>query len=74
QEGTGRKQHECPICHQLGHHWYTCKNGNPDDIAAYELERGPPKKKQKKASSSNTVTSLALAVDTPGSIMVFPHN
>lgn len=37
--GTGKRQHECPICHQLGHHWYTCKNGNPDDIAAYEAER-----------------------------------
>jgi hypothetical protein len=34
-----KKQHECPVCHQLGHHWYNCKNGNPEDIAAYELER-----------------------------------
>ena len=32
-KGRG-KQHECPICHQLGHHWYKCKNGNPNDIAA----------------------------------------
>ncbi|XP_066314202.1 uncharacterized protein [Miscanthus floridulus] len=27
-EGGSRKKikrHECPICHQLGHHWYTCK-------------------------------------------------
>jgi hypothetical protein len=30
---TGKRQHKCSICHQLGHHWYTCKNGNPDDIA-----------------------------------------
>jgi hypothetical protein len=36
---TKKKQHECPVCHQLGHHWYKCKNGNPEDIAAYELER-----------------------------------
>jgi hypothetical protein len=33
------KKHECPICKKLGHHWYTCKFGNPDDIAAYEAER-----------------------------------
>jgi hypothetical protein len=33
------KKHECPICHELGHHWYTCKNGNPEDIAAMEAER-----------------------------------
>ena len=33
------KKHECPICHQLGHHWYTCKNGNPEDIAAMEAAR-----------------------------------
>jgi hypothetical protein len=39
EEGTGKRQHKCPICHQLGHHWYTCKNGNPDDIAAFEAER-----------------------------------
>jgi hypothetical protein len=38
-EGTGKRQHECPICHQLGHRWFTCKNGNPEDIAAYEAER-----------------------------------
>jgi hypothetical protein len=31
-EGGSRKKikrHECPICHQLGHHWYTYKNGDP---------------------------------------------
>ena len=33
------KKHECPICHQLGHHWYTCKNGNPEHIAAMEAAR-----------------------------------
>jgi hypothetical protein len=33
------KKHECPICHELGHHWYTCKNRNPEDIAAMEAER-----------------------------------
>jgi hypothetical protein len=39
EEGIGKRQHKCPICHQLGHHWYTCKNGNPDDMAAFEAER-----------------------------------
>jgi len=34
-----RKRHECPICHELGHHWYTCKNGNPNDIVAMEADR-----------------------------------
>ena len=41
-EGGSRKKikrHECPICHQLGHHWYTCKNGDPADIAAVEQQR-----------------------------------
>jgi hypothetical protein len=33
------KSHECSICHTFGHHWYTCKNGNPEDIAAMEAER-----------------------------------
>ena len=33
------KKHECPIYHELGHHWYTCKNGNPEDIATMEAER-----------------------------------
>jgi hypothetical protein len=40
--GNGKKKgksHECPICHTFGHHWYTCKNGNPEDIAAMEAER-----------------------------------
>jgi hypothetical protein len=37
-KGKGKSQ-ECPICHQLGHHWYTCKNGDPEDIAAIEAER-----------------------------------
>lgn len=33
------KKHQCPICKELGHHWYTCKNGNPEDIAAMEAAR-----------------------------------
>ncbi|CAN6278347.1 unnamed protein product [Urochloa humidicola] len=69
---TGKRQHQCPICKKLGHHWYTCKNGNPEDIAAYEAERGPPKKRQKKTSSSNTMSTSVVA--TTGSGMVFPYN
>ena len=34
-----KKKHRCPICQELGHHWYTCKNGNPEDIAAMEAVR-----------------------------------
>ena len=34
-----KKRHECPICHELGHRWFTCKNGNPEDIAAMEAAR-----------------------------------
>jgi hypothetical protein len=37
--GNGRKKHECPICHQLEYHWYTCKNGNPENIAIMEAAR-----------------------------------
>jgi hypothetical protein len=37
--GSTKSKHECRICHQKGHHWYTCKNGDPEDIAAMELER-----------------------------------
>jgi hypothetical protein len=35
----GSKKHECPICHQLGHHGYTCKNGSLADIATMEADR-----------------------------------
>jgi hypothetical protein len=34
-----KKKHECSICHEKGHHWYTCKNGDPVDIAAMQVER-----------------------------------
>jgi len=41
EEGSRRKskRHECSICHELEHHWYIYKNGNPEDIAAMEAER-----------------------------------
>jgi hypothetical protein len=39
-KGKGKgKSHECPICHQLGYHWYTCRSGNPEDIDTMEAER-----------------------------------
>jgi len=38
-KGTGKRRHKCPICKELGHHWYKCNNGNPEDIVAMELER-----------------------------------
>jgi hypothetical protein len=38
--GRGNKgRHQCPICHGYGHHWYTCKNGDPSDIAAMLADR-----------------------------------
>ena len=33
------RRHQCPICYQKGHHWETCKNGKPEDIAAMIAER-----------------------------------
>ena len=36
---TSKKRKKCPICHDFGHHWYKCKNGNPEDIAAMEAVR-----------------------------------
>jgi len=36
---SSKKKHKCPICFQFGHRWYTCKNGNPEDIAAMEAVR-----------------------------------
>ncbi|KAG2589095.1 uncharacterized protein LOC120672045 [Panicum virgatum] len=56
--GNGRKKHECPICHQLEYHWYTCKNGNPENIAIMEAARGLPKKRFKKATPCSTETSV----------------
>lgn len=38
--GRGNKgRHQCPICHEYGHHWYTCKDGDPSDIAAMLADR-----------------------------------
>ena len=39
EEGNGKRRHKCAICLELGHHWYKCKKGNPEDIAAMEAER-----------------------------------
>jgi hypothetical protein len=32
-------RHQCLICQQYGHHWYTCKDGDPADIEAMLAER-----------------------------------
>ena len=29
-----KRQHKCPICLEVGHHWHTCKKGNPEDKKA----------------------------------------
>lgn len=42
-KGCGEKKkkgsHQCPICKQYGHRWHTCRNGDPDQMAAMLLER-----------------------------------
>ena len=38
--GKGAKgRHQCPICQQYGHHWYTYKDGDPNDTTAMLAER-----------------------------------
>jgi hypothetical protein len=38
--GTSTKgKHQCPICHDYGHHWYTCEEGDHVDNAAMLAER-----------------------------------
>ncbi|WVZ74373.1 hypothetical protein U9M48_022561, partial [Paspalum notatum var. saurae] len=66
---TGRKgKHQCPICKQFGHHWYTCKDGDPNDIAEMLAARGKPKPKKKKAKEQSAETSCAAA--SAGSALV----
>ncbi|CAO2145752.1 unnamed protein product, partial [Urochloa humidicola] len=57
---TTRKkgQHRCDVCKGYGHRWTTCKEGNPDDKAALQAERGAAKKKKKKAVEASTEDSL----------------
>ena len=42
-KGCGEKKkkgsHKCPICKGYGHRWQTCRNGDPDQMAAMLLER-----------------------------------
>ncbi|WVZ74596.1 hypothetical protein U9M48_022760, partial [Paspalum notatum var. saurae] len=73
--GTSVKgRHQCPICKKYGHHWYTCKDGDPSDIAAMLADRGPPKKRLKKAvAQASTETSIVpvgptrmVFLDIPG--------
>lgn len=37
--GSTKGRHKCPIYHDYGHHWYTCKEGDPDDIADMKAQR-----------------------------------
>ena len=37
--GEKKKRKKCPICLDFGHHWHTCKKGNPEDIAAMQAIR-----------------------------------
>jgi len=38
--GRGNKgRHQCPICHEYGHNWYICKDGDQADIAAMLADR-----------------------------------
>ncbi|XP_039801170.1 uncharacterized protein LOC120665623 isoform X4 [Panicum virgatum] len=72
EEGnSGKKRHECPICHELGHHWYTCNNRNPEDIAAMEAA-GVTKEKLKKTAPCTIEASIVVA--NPTLRMVLPHN
>ncbi|CAN6339137.1 unnamed protein product [Urochloa humidicola] len=62
-EGNGsttRKKgsHQCKVCKKYGHRWYKCKDGDPDDIAALLLEKGPPKKRKKKNEPSCESSSI----------------
>ncbi|CAO2152752.1 unnamed protein product, partial [Urochloa humidicola] len=70
---TTRKkgQHRCDVCKGYGHRWTTCKEGNPDDKAALQAERGAAKKKKKKAVEASTEDSLVLAISGP-TPMYFP--
>jgi hypothetical protein len=65
---TTRKkgQHRCDFCQGFGHHWNTCKNGDPADIAAMLAERGPPKKK-KKQSTKHVQESIESSIIVAGS-------
>ncbi|WVZ49602.1 hypothetical protein U9M48_000944 [Paspalum notatum var. saurae] len=76
-EGTsGRKgRHRCPICKQLGHHWYTCKDGDPNDIAEMLAARGKPKARKRKPKEPTTEASGVDASTASGLAtvkMVFP--
>ncbi|WVZ50013.1 LOW QUALITY PROTEIN: hypothetical protein U9M48_001312, partial [Paspalum notatum var. saurae] len=65
QRHNGRKgKHKCPICKNLGHHWYTCKEGDPNDIAEMLATRGPPKPRKRKATTE-TSTAAGSAASTP---------
>ncbi|KAJ1268342.1 hypothetical protein BS78_07G127600 [Paspalum vaginatum] len=66
-----KRQHQCPICKDYGHHWHNCKKGNPDDIAAMMAMRGPPKKRPRTAKSAQS-SIMPFDDETPATCMSFP--
>ncbi|CAN6351982.1 unnamed protein product [Urochloa humidicola] len=69
--GTRPKgKHQCPICKGYGHRWYNCKDGDLADIAAFEAEKGPPKKKKKTAEPSSE--SSIVPIGSTQKTMQFP--
>ncbi|CAN6289506.1 unnamed protein product [Urochloa humidicola] len=69
--GTSNKgRHECSICHDYGHHWYTCKDGDPEDIAAMLADGGLPKRRKKSAVQASTETNIVPVPSAPR--MIFP--
>ncbi|PVH32515.1 hypothetical protein PAHAL_9G417300 [Panicum hallii] len=55
-----------------GHHWPSCKKGNPEDIAALLAVRGPPKKKRKTTKASTEESIVLFDGEAPASSMTFP--
>lgn len=55
--GVNKGKHKCPLCKGYGHHWHSCREGDPADYQAMLAERGPPKKRQK-SSNAHAETSI----------------
>ncbi|XP_052138683.1 uncharacterized protein LOC127757244 [Oryza glaberrima] len=56
--GANKGKHKCPLCKGYGHHWHSCREGDPADYQAMLAERGPPKKRQKKVTSVHCESSI----------------
>lgn len=67
--------HKRPICKGYGHHWHSCRQGDPEQITAMLLERGPPKKRSKKSEKENTETAIVVAcASTSAPTMIYPSS